>query len=118
MRPADTPGDISGRRPADAAPPRADAGRAAPVSLADAFSVALRAAILTGAVQTGPLHGALRAYVDEMREGGAPPERALVAIKERALIALGRRTDVDRSEASEFLDQIVHWTIQAYFRAD
>jgi hypothetical protein len=61
---------------------------------------------------------ALRAFVDDLREHAEPPERALVAVKERVLTAVQRRADISRAEASAVLRQIVHWTIEAYYRAD
>jgi hypothetical protein len=119
MRPADSLADPSGRKPDNSGTPPHGAGDQAPSSvLAEAFARALRAAVATGAVDAGGLQATLRAFVAEMRARGEPPERALIAVKERVLVAVHRRGDVDRTDASALLRQIVHWTIEAYYRAD
>jgi len=115
MRPADSLGDPPGRTPGRSTPRSPTAGLQ--LSTGERFSNALRAAITTGAIDTDALRSALRAYVEDMRAND-PPERALIAVKERVLLALQRRPDVDRAEAGALLRQIVHWTIEAYFRAD
>ena len=116
MRPADSLGDPSGRTPGRSTPRSSTAGLPA-LSPGERFSNALRAAIATGAVETDALRSSLRTYVEDLR-ANHPPERALVAVKERVLLALQRRADIDRAEAGVLLRQIVHWTIEAYFRAD
>lgn len=116
MRPADSLGDPPGRTPGRSTP-RSPHDGPRTLSSSDRFSNALRAAVATGAIDTDALRSALRAYVEDLRVT-EPPERALVAVKERVLLALQRRSDVDRAEASALLSQIVHWTIEAYFRAD
>ncbi len=116
MRPADSLGDPPGRTPGRSTPRSPSAGLPVLPS-GERFSKALRAAIATGAIDTDALRSALRAYVEDMRPND-PPERALIAVKERVLVALQRRANVDRGEAGVLLRQIVHWTIEAYFRAD
>jgi hypothetical protein len=117
MRPADSLDDSSGRRPDGANARARDVGGTVRAS-GEAFSHALRAAVVTGAFDTSALHAALRAFVDDMRDHAEPPERALIAVKECVLIAVQRREDISRAEASAVLRQIVHWTIEAYYRAD
>jgi hypothetical protein len=117
MRPADSLDGSSGQQPDGSGAHVSDVDRTVRAS-ADAFARALRAAVATGALDTSALRAALRAFVDDMREHAEPPERALVAVKERVLTAVQRRADISRAEASAVLRQIVHWTIEAYYRAD
>jgi hypothetical protein len=117
MRPTNSVSDSSGRTTKDAGAPTRDAGSVAPAS-ADAFAVALRTAIATGATDTEPLRLALLTFVTDMRLRAEAPERTLIAVKERVLLATQRRPDLTRTEAGALLRQIVHWTIEAYYRAD
>jgi hypothetical protein len=117
MRPADSLDDSSGHQP-DGSDARVTNVGSAVLASGDAFSRALRAAVATGALDTSALRAALRAFVHDMRGRAEPPERALVAVKERVLTAVQRRADISRAEASAVLRQIVHWTIEAYYRAD
>lgn len=117
MRPADSLDDTSGEKPDGSDARTRDVGGTVRVS-GEAFSLALRAAVATGAFDTSALRAALHTFVDDMREHAEPPERALVAVKERVLMAVQRRADISKAEASAVLRQIVHWTIEAYYRAD
>jgi hypothetical protein len=94
-----------------------DAGSATPAS-ADAFAAALRAAIATGATDAETLRLALLTFVTDMRLHAEAPERTLIAVKERVLLATLRRPDLTRAETDALLRQIVNWTIEAYYRAD
>jgi len=116
MRPADSLGDPPGPTPGRPKR-RTPAAEVPPSGSSERFSHALRAAIATGAVETEVLRAALRLYVDDLR-ATEPPEKVLIAVKERVLIAVQRRSDVSRSEAGVLLNRIVHWTIEAYYRAD
>jgi hypothetical protein len=117
MRPADPLADPPGREPGSPGAPTRGNGSSVPPS-AEAFSHVLRATVATGAIDAGVLRAALLTFVEELHARGEPPERTLIAVKERVLLALQRRRDVDRSDASALLRQIVHWTIEAYYRAD
>jgi hypothetical protein len=117
MRPTDSVSDPLGGAPEDEGATRHDAGSVAPAS-AEAFAVALRAAIATGATDAETLRLALLTFVSDMRLRAEAPERTLIAVKERVLLAAQQRTDLTRAETSALLRQIVHWTIQAYYRAD
>lgn len=117
MRPADSLDDSSGHKPDGSNARTADVGATVRVS-GEAFSRALRAAVATGAFDTSALRAALHTFVGDLREHAEPPERALVAVKQRVLMAVQRRADISKAEASAVLRQIVHWTIEAYYRAD
>jgi len=117
MRPADSFADTSDSAANGSARGARDAGSLCPAT-SEAFALALRAAIATGVTESESLRNALRTFVDEMRDHHEPPERALIAVKERVAIALHRRSDLEREQAASVLRQIVHWTIEAYFRAD
>jgi hypothetical protein len=80
--------------------------------------LALRAAIATGLTDSDVLRSTLRAFVDDMRQHHEPPERTLIAVKERVAIAIQRRSDIERGQATTLLRQMVHWTIESYYRAD
>jgi hypothetical protein len=118
MRPADSFPDPPDRDSGTAPGAPASGGETPPSISAEAFSRALRAAIATGAIEAAALRSSLHSFVDDLRGRGEPPERALIAVKERVLLAAQRRPDVDRSETGVLLRQIVHWTIEEYFRAD
>ena len=118
MRPADSFPDPPDRDVGTSPGGSSSGGDTPPPLSAEAFSRALRAAIATGAIEAAALRLSLRSFVDDLRGRGEPPERALIAVKERVLLAAQRRPDIDRSEAGVLLRQIVHWTIEAYFRAD
>lgn len=127
MRPAD--GHADHTEPQNPAP---SAGRVAgqppgrppirpsvpPTQAAERFAAALRAAAATGATNAGPLREAVRAYVETRRDAGDPPERALIAVKERVGDALRRRPSTPKRDASTLLRRVVHWAIEAYYRAD
>jgi hypothetical protein len=87
------------------------------LELGESFSEALHAAVVARAIDAAALRSALRAYVDAMRSS-EPPERTLIAVKERVLQVVRRCSDVNGDEAGELLRQIVDWTIDAYYRAD
>jgi hypothetical protein len=88
-----------------------------PVQAVERFAAALRAAAATGATSGGPLREAVRAYVETRRDAGDPPERALIAVKERVGDALRRRPATPKGDASALLRRVVHWAIEAYYRA-
>jgi hypothetical protein len=123
MRPADAHADHT--EPQDPAP---GAGRAAgepparpsvpPTQAAERFAAALRAAAATGATNVAALREAVRAYVETRRDAGDPPERALIAVKERVGDALRRRPATPKHDASTLVRRVVHWAIEAYYRAD
>jgi hypothetical protein len=117
MRPADYFVDPTGHAP-DGSPASTRATESATPASAEAFAVALRAAIATGATEADLLRAALLTFVTDLRVRGEPPERALIAVKERVLIAMQRRSDLSRADAGALLRRIVHWTIEAYYRAD
>jgi hypothetical protein len=89
-----------------------------PIQAAERFAAALRAAAATGATSAGALREAVRVYVETRRDAGDPPERALIAVKERVGDALRRRPATPRGDASALLRRVVHWAIEAYYRAD
>ncbi len=121
MRPADGHADQTEPQvPAGPARAAAPAARppVPPTQSAERFAAALRAAAATGATNVGALREAVRAYVETRREAGDPPERALIAVKERVGDALRRRPATPKSDASALLRRVVHWAIEAYYRAD
>ncbi len=89
-----------------------------PIQAAERFAAALRAAAATGATDAGSLREAVRAFAQSRRDAGDAPERALIAVKERVGDALRRRPNTPKSDASALLRRVVHWAIEAYYRAD
>ena len=93
MRPADGHADQTEPH-VPAGPARAAAPPARPpvppTQASERFAAALRAAAATGATNVGALREAVRAYVGTRRDAGDPPERALIAVKERVGDALRR----------------------------
>ena len=127
MRPADGHADHSEPHDPGTDAGRADGSRATgpsagasvpPTQASERFAAALRAAAATGATNAGPLREAVRAYVETRRDSGDPPERALIAVKERVGDALRRRPSTPKGAASALLRRVVHWAIEAYYRAD
>jgi hypothetical protein len=78
----------------------------------------LRATLATGAEDVAPVREALRAYVLSLRARGNPPERAVIAVKERVFEAIRRRPGTPPADASALLRRVVHWAIESYYRAD
>ncbi len=121
MRPADGHADQTEPH-IPAGPVRAAAPAARPpvppTQASERFAAALRAAAATGATNAGALREAVRAYVATRRDAGDPPERALIAVKERVGDALRRRLATPKGNASALLRRVVHWAIEAYYRAD
>jgi acetyl esterase/lipase len=115
MRPGDAHPDSAG--PATPGPGGVDDLDGARVA-AETFASALRAAIATGATDARTLRDAVRQYVIALRERGAPPERALIAVKEHVFDAVRRRAATPTTETSALLRRVVHWAIEAYYRAD
>jgi hypothetical protein len=89
-----------------------------PTQAAERFAAGLRAAVATGATDAGSLREAVRAFARSRRDAGDAPERALIAVKERVGDALRRRPGTPKSDASALLRRVVHWAIEAYYRAD
>ena len=89
-----------------------------PTQAAERFAAALRAAAATGATDAGSLREAVRAFAQSRRDAGDAPERALIAVKERVGDALRRRPATPKSDATALLRRVVHWAIEAYYRAD
>jgi hypothetical protein len=117
MRPADAHADQN--QPPDAAPVRTPAPVRHPPTLpAERFAAALRAAAATGATDAASLRDAVRAFAESRRDAGDPPERALIAVKERVNDALRRRPGAPKGDARTLLRRVVHWAIEAYYRAD
>lgn len=115
MRPADAHPDPSGpATPGSGGAHDLDDARAA----AETFASALRAAIATGATDARPLRDAVRQFVIGLRERGTPPERALIAVKELVFGAVRRRAATPSTETGALLRRVVHWAIEAYYRAD
>lgn len=85
---------------------------------ADAFSTTLRATVATGATDARALRDALRAFVVALRAQGDPPERALIAVKNRVFEAVRRRPATPGADTGALVRRIVHWAIEAYYRAD
>ncbi len=84
----------------------------------DRIVAVLRATLATGAAQASPLREALRVYVRYLRGRGDPPERVVIAIKERLFEATRHRPPLPPDDASAFQRHVVHWAIDAYYRAD
>jgi len=116
MRPADPHADYTG--PANPAPASLARSPAPPTLATEHFAAALRAAVATGATDALSLRDAVRVFVEVCRGTGDPPERALIAVKERVLDALRRRPNTPKADAGALLRRVVHWAIEAYYRAD
>jgi hypothetical protein len=94
------------------------ASPAAPPTLpAERFAAALRAAAATGATDAASLRDAVPAFAQSRRDAGDPPERTLIAVKDRVGDALRRRPATPKGDASTLLRRVVHWAIEAYYRA-
>ena len=89
-----------------------------PAQAAERFAAALRAAAATGAPDARSLREAVRAFAQSRRDAGDAPEGALIAVKERVVDAVRRRPGTPKSDASALLRRVVHWAIEAYYRAD
>jgi len=119
MRPADAHADQNQPPHVARGPTRAPAPlRVPPTLAAERFAAALRAAAATGATDATSLRDAVRAFAESRREAGDPPELALIAVKERVGDALRRRPGAPKGDASALLRRVVHWAIEAYYRAD
>jgi hypothetical protein len=119
MRQADAHADQDHPPHATPGPTRSPAPvRAHPTLAAERFAAALRAAAATGATDAASLREAVRAFAESRRDAGDPPERALIAVKERVGDALRRRPGAPKGDASALLRRVVHWAIEAYYRAD
>jgi hypothetical protein len=116
MRPADAFADSPG--PATPEPAAARDGDGGIAVAADAFSATLRATVATGATDARPLRDALRTFVAALRARGEPPERALIAVKDRVFEAVRRRQATPGADTGALVRRIVHWAIEAYYRAD
>jgi hypothetical protein len=119
MRPADAHADQHHLPDAAPGPARSPAPvRPPPTLAAERLAAALRAAAATGATDAASLRDAVRAFAESRRHAGDPPERALIAVKERVGDALRRRPGAPKRDASALLRRVVHWAIEAYYRAD
>jgi hypothetical protein len=119
MRLADAHADQDQPLDAAAGPtrPPTPVRRPPPTLAAERFAAALRAAAATGATDAASLRDAVRAFAQSRRDAGDPPERALIAVKERVGDALRRRPATPKGDASTLLRRVVHWAIEAYYRA-
>jgi hypothetical protein len=89
---------------------RADGDR--PAGLAD---VAEPGELVT--VESAELRAALREYVIGLKADGAPPERAVIAVKAAAAqgaLAAGHASDA-RREAAALTERVVRWAVLAYY---
>lgn len=120
MRPADRHADRAAKSTKQPAPDAAMPGStpALPGATEELLNAALRATVATGADDVPVLHDAVRAYVLALRTRGDPPERVLIAVKDRVYDSIRRRPATPRVDASALVSRIVHWAIEAYYRAD
>jgi hypothetical protein len=74
---------------------------------------ALSATDASSKAVTSETQEAICAYVDELKAQQLPPERVLVQIKELIATVEG---DWSSDEQRQFLQQVILWCIQAYYR--
>src|SRR5687768_11984530 len=70
----------------------------------------------------GALHGAVRAYVRELKRAGVPPEKVIVAVKalaNRSGVPNSRHDDVGGVDGTDrVMRTLVQWSIAEYYRPD
>ena len=75
----------------------------------------LDGAVRSRAYRADDLEATVRAFTVRERAAGAPPEKVLVQLKSAVAERAGALPYGDRSELT---DWVVHWAIDAYYRAD
>ena len=71
----------------------------------------------TGDMAAAPVREAICDFVAELKGAGVPPERMLVQVKEVIAEARRAHSDRDREADQEFLQRVIKWCIDEYYRA-
>nr|ASV46937.1 hypothetical protein [uncultured bacterium] len=82
---------------------------------ADAVADASERAVEASLALRAQLRASVTAYVRHLRADGAPPERMLVLVK--AAVSESAPPELDPVEAHALMEDVVRWSVEAYYHA-
>ncbi len=85
------------------------------VARSEALAAATERVLHESAALRAQLRASVTAYVHHLKADGLPPERMLILVKSVVLDASPAALDVD--DARRLMDDVVRWSVEAYYDA-